>query len=138
MNFGFQRVTVLDVMVGCPLMEGIREIKSIPNRQIPRNPKRRFGLDKVLLEQGGKQLLIPYRHWIKLWHPLNIILWGKLLGSLLSRPSLILLLILLKMGLITRILNNVGGGHNNIEMLITRIPLLRPLLEKRLILCNHQ
>ncbi len=53
-HFNRQRATVLDVMVGCSLMEGTREVRLIPNWQLVRHPRRRFSLEKVLLEQDGE------------------------------------------------------------------------------------
>ena len=79
-------------MTWCPLMEGTREVRSIPNRQSSRKPRRRPSLDKIFLKQGGKQLRIRHRDWIIPGRPLNMIMQGELLGSLLPRPLLILLL----------------------------------------------
>jgi len=55
-------------MTGCSLMEGTREVRLIPNRQLVRHPRRHSSLDKVLLEQDGKQLQICHWDWVKL-HP---------------------------------------------------------------------
>jgi hypothetical protein len=107
-------------------MEGIGKVRSIPNRQSFRHPRRCSGLDKVLLKQSGKQLCIFHRNQIILLCFLDTILRGELLRSLLSRLLLILLLILLKLGLITQILNGIGSGHNSGDMLIYWIPFLRP------------
>jgi len=108
-------------MIGCPLTEDTKEVRSIPTWQSFRHPRRRPSLDKILVQQGGKQLCIFHRNQIILWWFLNTILRGELLLSLLSR----LLVILLKLGLITWILNNIGGGHNIGDMLINRIRSLR-------------
>lgn len=61
LDFLLQRETVLDVMAGSSLMEGTREVRLIPYWQLVRHLRRRSGLDKVLLEQDGKQLRIC--HW---------------------------------------------------------------------------
>jgi len=90
-DFNLQRETVLDVMVGCSLVEGTWEVRLIPNRQHIRHPRRRSGLDKVLLEQNGKQLRICHWDWVKLhlWS-----LFSRLLLMLAFRSLLELQLIL--------------------------------------------
>ena len=88
------------------------------------------GLDKVLVKQNRKQLCVLPRNQIILWCFLNTILKGELLRSLVSRLLLVPLLMLLKLGLITQISNNVGGGHNIDNMLISRIPSLRLKVRK--------
>jgi len=92
MDFGVQRITLLSVMTWFPLMEGTREVRSIPNRQSFRHSRRRFGMDKVLLEKSGKHLGILHRNQIILLSFLNTILQGGLLRSSLSRLLLRLFL----------------------------------------------
>jgi len=48
LDLSLQRETVLDVMVGCSLMEATGELRLILNRQHIRHPRRRSGLNKVL------------------------------------------------------------------------------------------
>jgi len=111
LNYSPKSKTLLNIMTWCPLMEGTREVGPIPSWQFLRHPRRWSGLNKVLLKQIGKQLCIFYGNRIKLW---------------LSRSLLFgLLLTLLKLGLITRILNNIYDRHNSGNRMISQILLLR-------------
>ncbi|KEH37763.1 transmembrane protein, putative [Medicago truncatula] len=83
-------------MTRCPLMEDTIEVGPIPSWQFLRHTRRWSGLDKLPPKQIGEQHSIFHGNQIKLW----------LSRSLLSR----LLLILLKLGLIAWILNNIGDG----------------------------
>jgi len=102
---------VFNIMTLCPLMENTKEIRSQSSRQFLRYWRRWPGLDEVSLKQIVKQLCILHRN--------RIILWCFL--SLLLR----LLLILLKLGLITRIWNIISNRHNSGNMVISLILLLR-------------
>jgi len=110
------------IMTRCPLMEGTREVRSPPIRQPFKPPRRRSGLDKVLLKQSRKQLCILHKNQIIMRCFLSMILWIELLRSLLSR----LLLILLKPGLITWILCSICDRNNNDNRVLSRILSLRP------------
>ena len=91
LDLSLQREIVLDVMAECSLMEGTGEVRLIPNRQHIRHPRRHSGLDKVLLEQDGKQLCICHWDWVKL-HPSS--LFSRLLLMLAFESLLELRLIL--------------------------------------------
>ncbi|KEH29111.1 transmembrane protein, putative [Medicago truncatula] len=73
LDFNLQRETVLDVMAGSSLMEGTGEVGLIPYWKLVRHRRRRSGLDKVLLEQDGKELRICHWDWVKL-HPWSLLL----------------------------------------------------------------
>ncbi|KEH29920.1 hypothetical protein MTR_4g056200 [Medicago truncatula] len=94
LDFNLQRETVLDVMAGSSLMEGTGEVSLIPYWQLVRHRRRRFGLDKVLLEQDGKQLRICHWDWVKL-HPWSLLLRLQLM--LAFEPLLELQLIFAKL-----------------------------------------
>ena len=113
LDFDTQRKTVLNVMTWCPLMEGTWKVRSIRT-------------DNLLGNWGGalvmhlrKQLCIFHRNQIILWHPLNTIMQGEQLGSLLSRLLLISLLkwllgLLLKL---RRILRNCQRSYQGTQLL---------------------
>jgi len=111
LNYSPKSKTLFNIMTWCPLMEGTRKVGPIPSWQFLRHARRWSGLNKVLFKQTGKQLCIFHGNRIKLW----------LSRSLLSG----LLLILLKLGLITRIWNNISNRHNSGNRVINRILLLR-------------
>ncbi|KEH40974.1 hypothetical protein MTR_1g040280 [Medicago truncatula] len=90
----FKEKIVLDVMVGSSLMEGTGEVSLIPYWQLVRHQRKRSDLDKVLLEQYGKQLRICHWDWVKL-HPWSLLL--RLLLMLAFGPLLELQLIFAKL-----------------------------------------
>jgi len=108
-------------MTGCPLMEDTWEVNSKPCWKFLGCWRKSLGLDPIPLKQCWEQLCILHGNKIKFcsW---SLLLWIELLRSLLSR----LLLILWKLGLITRISNIIGVGHNSGNRVISLILLLRP------------
>jgi len=94
-------------------MEGTREVSPISWWQYCRYWKRYHGVDQIPFKQPWKQICITHRN------RMNLSSW-----SLLSR----MLLILLKLGLTTRTLNNICDRHNNGDRVISQILFLRMTL----------
>jgi len=128
LNFFLQRMTLLSVMTWCPLMEGTKEVRGIPNRQHIRHLRKWPGLNMILLKQDGKQIHIFHGYWVTLRCFPNLVLKNKLLGNLILKDKLLRSLILKD-----KLPRNLIPRDN-----LPRNLLSRPFWAQRLILRNSQ